>query len=83
MAANLGWVARICGACVVAAIASACGRGAPPTEQRPEFFNEATPYQIEDVRPASSSPNVIVWVVDDLGFGQVGAFGGQCQGNWA
>ena len=59
---------------VVAAVG--CGRSAAQTEQPPEFFSEADPYEIEDVRPASSSPNVIVWVVDDLGFGQVGAFGG-------
>ena len=76
MALHSGWAAHICGACMVVAAAVICGCGVAQSEQPPELFSEAVPHEIEDLRPASSSPNVIVWVVDDLGFGQVGAFGG-------
>ena len=37
---------------------------------------ESTPAWPAPVRPAADAPNVLVWLIDDLGFGQLSAFGG-------
>jgi Sulfatase len=34
---------------------------------------------IRDVRPPKSAPNVLVILLDDVGFGASSAFGGPCQ----
>ena len=34
---------------------------------------------IRDVRPPKSAPNVLVVLIDDVGFGASSAFGGPCQ----
>ena len=34
---------------------------------------------IKDVRPPATAPNVLVILIDDVGFGASSAFGGPCQ----
>ena len=34
---------------------------------------------IRDVRPPENAPNVVVILIDDVGFGASSAFGGPCQ----
>ncbi len=41
-----------------------------------EYITGSTPYVIHDIEARENAPNVLVWMIDDLGFGQLGAFGG-------
>jgi arylsulfatase len=39
-------------------------------------LEESTPAWPEQPRPPQGAPNILVWMLDDVGFGQLGAFGG-------
>jgi len=41
-----------------------------------EFAADSTPSWPSRPRPAPGAPNVLIWLVDDLGFGQLASFGG-------
>ena len=40
---------------------------------------ESTPWWPEPVRPRQGAPNVVYIVLDDVGYGQIGCFGGLCE----
>ena len=41
-----------------------------------QFAPTHHPGWVEDVRPPEAAPNVLIWLMDDVGFGQPSAFGG-------
>ena len=58
---------------------AACGLTASMPEIRSVLFHSEDAKEIVEVRPKAGSPNILVWVMDDVGFGQLGAFGGAVE----
>ena len=57
-----------------------------PTRADPEFggkiarsYQDSVEWWPEEVRPPEGAPNVIIFLLDDVGFAQVGSFGGLIQ----
>ncbi|WP_158085753.1 arylsulfatase [Henriciella aquimarina] len=51
----------------------------PAAAQAPvinQYVSDSDPYPIPRTGAPKDAPNVLVWMIDDLGFGQLGAFGG-------
>ncbi|MCE7884535.1 MAG: hypothetical protein DYH08_11860, partial [Actinobacteria bacterium ATB1] len=42
-------------------------------------LDESTPAWPRTPRPPDNAPNVVLMVLDDVGYGQVSAFGGLCE----
>lgn len=76
MGRNFGRLVQACWFSISALLLVACSLMQEQPSATPEYFAEASPYRLVDKKPDAGSPNVLIWVVDDLGFGQVGAFGG-------
>ena len=65
---------------------AALGCTAPDGEQPQEFkgviaknYEDSREWWPEPVRPPADAPNVIIFLLDDTGFGQLGSFGGLIQ----
>ena len=64
-------------ACAVATIVAGSISGAPAEEpQIGKTFAESVPAPIKRNTAPAGAPNVLVWVIDDMGFGQLGSYGG-------
>ncbi len=48
-----------------------------------EFTSGSEPWWPPEARPAPGSPNVVVMLVDDMGFSDLGPFGGEIETPWA
>ncbi len=44
-----------------------------------ETYEESEEWRPEPVRPSKGAPNVIIFLLDDVGFAQIGSFGGLIQ----
>ncbi len=44
-----------------------------------ETFEQSTPSHPQPVRAAEGSPNVLLILLDDVGFGMCSTFGGRCE----
>ena len=51
----------------------------PPTGPTPVDAREASYAPLEPLRPPAGAPNVLIVLIDDMGFGATSAFGGPCD----
>ncbi len=66
------------------ALTAGCHTGAPPADEGPTPFGgkiartyaESKEWWPPEVRPPKGAPNVIIFLLDDVGFAQIGCFGG-------
>ena len=68
---------------VTAMLAASCTAPTPEVEEGQEFqgviarsYDESEEWWPEPTRPPEGAPNVIIFLLDDVGFAQVGSFGG-------
>jgi len=68
---------------LLAAMACAPAPGGPQSESEPEFqgtiarsYEDSEEWWADPIRPQEDAPNVIIFLLDDVGFAQVQSFGG-------
>ena len=73
-------VALATAAAVLSASAVAGSADAQPTSPPPgkigRTYSDSIPFPPARTPARAGAPNVLVWMIDDVGFGQIGAFGG-------
>lgn len=73
---NLGFV-NMAAACAVAAMTAVPIQAAPEEQPRiGKTFADSVPGPIHRPAAPAGAPNILVWVIDDMGFGQLGSYGG-------
>lgn len=68
---------RIASACAVIASVALPASAAPGGQPKiGKTFADSTPAPIQRTVAPAGAPNILVWVIDDMGFGQLGSYGG-------
>lgn len=68
---------KVAAACALAAFIALPVRAAPDASPKiGKTFAESVPGEIHRTAARTGAPNVLVWLIDDMGFGQLGSYGG-------